>query len=498
MQTGMSAKESSAHGELVAPGMPYDLAPSAAPALAHKAIRIGSHESAALALARSLLRPLAVTISLAICMLIFRQPLSAKYVALGLLAFLFSQQLLGPLDSQHGRGGTSLIAGGKLWHLLFGWMSVLGALTTLGLLLSVTQLYPRSVIFWWFGLTPVVLLLANHLGERATRQIRTSTRRHVIVGADGLGAELARRIELGADHGTFMGFFDFRSSERLSDIGRHQLVGHCRELADFVRDHAVDTIYIALPMSNAPRIDELLRELRDTTASIYFVPNVFAFDLIQSRCIEINGMAAISICDTPFHGMNAVHKRLLDLALASVALLLTWPLMLLLAIVVRLSSPGPIIFKQRRHGLHGEEIVVYKYRTMTVCEDAERVAQAVRDDKRITSVGRVLRRASLDELPQIFNVLRGTMSFVGPRPHALTHNEQYRRVISGYMIRHKIRPGITGWAQINGYRGETDTLEKMRRRVACDIEYLKNWSIWLDVKIVVRTILMVFDDRNAY
>jgi putative colanic acid biosynthesis UDP-glucose lipid carrier transferase len=157
-----------------------------------------------------------------------------------------------------------------------------------------------------------------------------------------------------------------------------------------------------------------------------------------------------------------------------------------------------VLFKQRRYGLNGEEILVYKFRTMTVCEDSERISQAVRCDARVTPIGRLLRRRSLDELPQIFNVLAGQMSFVGPRPHAVAHNEQYRRLISGYMIRHKIRPGITGWAQINGHRGETDTLEKMRGRVECDLEYLKNWSVWLDLKIVSKTALMVFSDRNAY
>jgi putative colanic acid biosynthesis UDP-glucose lipid carrier transferase len=295
-----------------------------------------------------------------------------------------------------------------------------------------------------------------------------------------------------------MGFFDFRSPERLPDMARAHYAGHCRQLATFIREHAIDAIYIALPLSNAPRIEEMLRELRDTTASVYFVPNVFAFQLIQPRCVEINGMAVVSICDTPFHGMNAIRKRSMDLLLGCCALLLVWPLLLLLAVLVKVSSPGPVLFRQRRYGLHGEEIVIYKFRSMTVCEDNHSIAQAIRDDERVTPIGRLLRRTSLDELPQIFNVLAGKMSFVGPRPHAVAHNEQYRRLINGYMIRHKIRPGITGWAQVNGYRGETDTVEKMRRRVECDLEYLKNWSVWLDLKIISKTALRVFDDRNAY
>jgi putative colanic acid biosynthesis UDP-glucose lipid carrier transferase len=386
----------------------------------------------------------------------------------------------------------------KLWHIALGWLGVSASLSALGLLLNVTALYPPALIWCWFGFTPVALLLANHFFEKFTEQARSVTRRHVIVGADGLGIELARRIQRSSDRGAFMGFFDFRTPDRLPAIGRQLLAGCCNDLAAFVREHTVDTVYIALPISNAPRIEELLRELRDTTASVYFVPDVFAFDLIQPRCVEINGMALISICDTPFHGMNAVRKRFLDLVLASLVLLLTWPLMLLFALIIRLSSSGPVLFKQRRYGLHGEQIVIYKYRTMRVCEDDETVVQAVRDDRRTTRIGRLLRRVSLDELPQIFNIFEGTMSFVGPRPHAIAHNEQYRRLISGYMIRHKIRPGITGWAQINGLRGETDTLEKMQRRVAFDIDYLKNWSVRLDLKIVFRTAFLIFRDRNAY
>lgn len=489
----MSAEPTSLDVQLVAPLMSHEPAVRVTGALTgafqRTTVRVGTVESPVLAFTHTWLIPFAVVISLGICVLAFHQQMSPKYAALGFLSFLLAQQAFRPWDC---------LGRSRLCQLLIGWLSVLGPLTVLGILLNMTALYPRPLMLSWFGLTPFVLLFASHLGERFTNQTRAKTRRHVIVGGDELGTELARRIRQSSDHGSFMGFFDFRSPERLHDDGRQQFAGHCRNLAAFVREHSIDAIYIALPISNAPRIEQLLQELRDTTASIYFVPNVFAFDPIQPRCIEINGMPLISICDTPFHGMNGVRKRLMDLVLASCVLLLTWPLMLLVAMLVRLSSPGPIFFKQRRYGLHGEEIVIYKYRTMTVCEDNDSIAQAVRNDRRITPIGRFLRRTSLDELPQVFNIFEGKMSFVGPRPHAVVHNEQYRHLISGYMIRHKIRPGITGWAQINGYRGETDTVEKMRRRVACDLEYLKNWSVWLDLKIVARTVFMVLDDRNAY
>ncbi|MBV8910127.1 MAG: exopolysaccharide biosynthesis polyprenyl glycosylphosphotransferase [Gammaproteobacteria bacterium] len=178
--------------------------------------------------------------------------------------------------------------------------------------------------------------------------------------------------------------------------------------------------------------------------------------------------------------------------------MLTAPLMILIAVLVRLSSPGPIIFRQRRYGLNGDEIIVYKFRTMTVTEDGPTVTQATRSDPRFTSIGRILRRSSLDELPQLFNVLMGPMSLVGPRPHAVAHNEMYRKLIKGYMVRHKVKPGMTGLAQINGLRGETRTLEQMEARVRYDLEYLRNWSLKLDLEILAKTVRCVFNDAKAF
>ena len=228
------------------------------------------------------------------------------------------------------------------------------------------------------------------------------------------------------------------------------------------------------------------------------MPNLFAFDLVQPHCLEIHGIPALALCDTPIRGMPGLRKRAIDLIFGTLMLALTAPLMIGIAIALKLSSPGPVLFRQRRYGLNGDEIYIYKFRSMRVCEDNDEVVQATRDDQRVTRVGRFLRRTSMDELPQIFNVLEGKMSIVGPRPHAVAHNEQYRRLISGYMIRHKVRPGITGWAQVNGLRGETDTVEKMRARIEYDIEYLSNWSLWLDVKIMLRTALIILRDEHAY
>ena len=251
-------------------------------------------------------------------------------------------------------------------------------------------------------------------------------------------------------------------------------------------------------MASRPRILQVLDGLKDTTASIYFVPDMFVTDLIQGRSDSVCGVNVISVCDTPFRGYNGFLKRASDIVLALLILLLITPVLLLVALLVKLDSPGPVIFRQRRYGLDGEEIVVYKFRSMAVTEDGATVTQARKNDARVTRLGAVLRRTSLDELPQFINVLQGRMSVVGPRPHAVAHNELYRTLIKGYMVRHKVRPGITGWAQVNGQRGETDTLDKMQARISYDLDYLRNWSLPLDFYIILKTVRLVFKDSAAY
>jgi putative colanic acid biosynthesis UDP-glucose lipid carrier transferase len=243
---------------------------------------------------------------------------------------------------------------------------------------------------------------------------------------------------------------------------------------------------------------KVLDELHDTTASIYFAPDIFLFDLIQARVESIAGFPVVAICESPFQGMPALAKRLSDIVIAGAFLLLAAPLMLGIAAAIKLTSPGPVIFRQRRYGLDGREIVVYKFRSMTVMEDGGQVRQASRNDNRVTPLGAFLRASSLDELPQFINVLQGRMSVVGPRPHAVAHNELYRKLIKSYMVRHKVRPGITGWAQVNGLRGETDTVEKMQARIEYDLDYLRHWSLKLDLAIIWRTVFVVWKKQNAY
>ena len=275
-------------------------------------------------------------------------------------------------------------------------------------------------------------------------------------------------------------------------------LGNLRQLIPFIRDRGVHEVYITLPLGSQPRIVELMEQVQGTTASVFFVPDVFGISIIQGRLQDMNGVPVVGLCETPFTGTNRLVKRLSDLVLASLILLVTGPVLVAIALGVKLSSPGPVLFRQRRNGLDGEEIVVYKFRSMRSQDDGAVVHQAAKDDPRVTAFGALIRRTSLDELPQFLNVLQGRMSIVGPRPHAVAHNEMYRRIIKAYMVRHKVKPGITGWAQIHGHRGETVTLEKMRARVEYDLEYLRNWSLGLDLQIIARTIKLVFFDRNAY
>ena len=320
-----------------------------------------------------------------------------------------------------------------------------------------------------------------------------------MAGINAQGLELANRMLASPYRNVrLLGFFDDRARDRLQEGEQSTLLGHIADLPEFVKHHHVNTIYLSLPMASQPRILDLLDGLRDTTASTYFVPDMFVTDMIQAHMETVGGMPVVSVCDTPFRGWSGFLKRLSDIVFSTMFLVLLSPLMLAIALAVKLTSPGPIIFKQRRYGLDGEEIYVYKFRSMTVCEDGGVIRQAQKNDARLTSIGGFLRKTSLDELPQFINVLQGRMSIVGPRPHAIAHNELYRKVIKGYMIRHKVKPGITGWAQVSGYRGETESVEKMQKRVEYDLEYLRNWSLRFDTYIIFKTVWVLTGQKNAY
>lgn len=392
----------------------------------------------------------------------------------------------------------------ELWCVLINWLYLAPAVLGVGLLTryNVDISYQTKVV--WLVLTPIVMASGRVLLRLVLRNLRRrglNTRRFAICGVNKLGVQLATNInnspELGLD---FAGYFDdrpeSRTADQLNEAREHR--GDLGELVQAAREGEVDMIFITFPMRAEDRIREYLDRLGDTTASVYIVPDFFVFQMLHARWSQIDGLPVVSVFETPITGIDGVIKRGFDLVAASVLLMLLALPMLAVAAMVKLSSPGPIFFRQKRYGLSGEEIYVWKFRSMRVHEEQGSVTQATKGDSRITSVGEVIRQTSLDELPQLFNVIQGSMSLVGPRPHATAHNEQYRSLIDGYMLRHKVKPGITGLAQVNGWRGETETLEKMQKRVEFDHRYIREWSLWMDIKILVKTALVVLKQENAY
>ena len=384
------------------------------------------------------------------------------------------------------------------------WLLIVVVLLFFGYATDYLIIYSPRVIFTWILITPFALLFAHYLFNQylsSQHYIAHVKKTAIVIGHNELSIQLISKINADKEAVVELkGFFDEVSTTQavLSADDHKSLIGNLNQVADYVRHHAIDIIYITLPPSMHAQIMILLDDLKDTTASIYFVPDFFMADLIQGRIDEIDGLPVIAVCETPFTGFNGFVKRLSDIVIASTLLFLLLPVLISVSIAVKLSSPGPILFNQRRYGLDGQEIIIYKFRSMTVAENGSSVVQATMNDARVTRFGRFIRKTSLDELPQFINVLQGRMSVVGPRPHAVTHNEMYRKLIKGYMIRHKVKPGITGWAQVNGYRGETKTIESMKSRIDYDLVYLKKWSLSLDLNIIFKTIFLVFKDSKAY
>lgn len=444
------------------------------------------------ALFKLLLDPVVAISMLALVATVFEEEFRGPYLVLALILFslTFPGRWAEPNLKSFGN------------EILMPWLITVAILFLLGFATGYIGVFPDSVLVTWGVATPVALFVAHKVAHRLiprVLELEGSARQAVIVGANELGRKFAKELAGGPYLGiSLKGFFDDRAPVRLGDIGQNNLLGTIDDMVASARLGAIDLVYITLPMASQPRILQLLDELRDTTASVYFVPDIFVADLIQARIDAVHGIPVVAVCETPLYGVNGVVKRVSDVAMASAILLLIAPLMAAIALGVKLTSPGPVLFKQRRYGLDGREIVVYKFRSMTVCEDGAQVQQAKRGDQRVTRFGAFLRRTSLDELPQFINVLQGAMSVVGPRPHAVSHNEQYRKIVKGYMVRHKVKPGVTGWAQVNGLRGETDTLDKMEARVRYDIDYLRHWSLVFDFMIVLKTVFVVFRGRNAY
>ena len=448
--------------------------------------RLGQGPLAPAALIRMLLEAVVATGTLAACAAFYHARFDGPYIILALLVF----SLTFPGRAPHGTSPGAIAR-----ETLSGWILVVALLVMLGWATRTLGSFDERVLVAWVAFTPVALFAAHLTLPIVLPRVMAAEgiqRVAVVAGAGPLGRRLAERIAATPFLGIRVaGFFDDRSTARLPDLEPQRLLGNVEQLAEYAKKQRVDLIYVTLPVASQPRIMKLLDELHDTTASVYFAPDIFMFDLIQGRMDSIGGIPVLAVCETPFCGMNGVVKRVSDIVLATLILILISPILAAIAIGVKLTSPGPAIFRQRRYGLDGREIVVYKFRSMTVSEDGPVVKQATKNDSRVTRLGAFLRRTSLDELPQFVNVLQGRMSIVGPRPHAVAHNEMYRKLIKSYMIRHKVRPGITGWAQVNGLRGETETVDKMQARIEYDLDYLRNWSLALDLRIIWKTIFVV-------
>lgn len=363
--------------------------------------------------------------------------------------------------------------------------------------------FSRFVLISWLLSTPLLLIASRYVLrslQASLKRIGINNHNIAIAGITEQGLRFAEMIDSQPDSGfQIAGFYSLEEHANQPELPRQYAhLGNVDTMIEAARIGEWDQIYLAPSSAQSEASMRLINELADTITPIRLIPDNFTNSLLHSRYVEIAETPILRIYDAPMSAQRAFIKRIEDLFLGVFLLLLVSPLMLIIASTIKLSSPGPILFKQTRHGLRGEKFQVLKFRTMSVCENGGRIQQATRNDCRITRIGAFLRKTSLDELPQFFNVLQGHMSIVGPRPHAVAHNEEYRHLIPGYMRRHLMKPGITGWAQVNGWRGETDTLFKMEKRVELDMEYIRSWSLALDLRIILVTAFKTLNDKNAY
>ena len=440
----------------------------------------------------SLLEPCVIMFSLWVVAFWYEGSLTPPYLILSAVLFYITF----PCSSKRYMASWRVIR-----NITLSWVFLAGLVLIFGIVTGYIDLFPPVVIKLWLWLTPVCQLLAVfalRAGASVLLKLQGPQKLAIVAGMNDQGIALADSL-INNNYSTTacVGFFEDREPDRLNNKNGYPILGKLADITDYVKQHRINVIYLSLPMVSQPRIIKLLEELQDTTASIYILPDIFLTDLIQGRMGQVEGIPVMAVCESPFTGINSLVKRLTDIVLSLIVLTLLSPLLIIICIGVKLSSPGPIIFKQRRYGLDGKEIDVYKFRSMKVNDERDNVVQATRNDSRITGFGAFLRKTSLDEVPQFINVLQGSMSIVGPRPHAVVHNELYRKLIKGYMIRHKVKPGVTGWAQVNGLRGETETLEKMQARIEHDIDYLRYWSPRLDIYIILRTLWVIIKGQDS-
>ena len=390
----------------------------------------------------------------------------------------------------------------QIGRLTMAWTAVMATLIALAYFTQTSVAFSRAFAIGWFALTLagfiitrlLVLVQIDRWRQRGKLALNVA-----IVGAGDSGQHLIRQIESQARHQYhIVGVFD-DEWERLPDsVVGHKVRGSVDDLVRFVRVHAVDEVLVAVPWRSTAYLQELIKKLKVLPNDVKLCPEYVGSTLPVRGVTPVAGLPLLSMLERPLSGWSLVLKNLEDRILSALLMIVVLPVIGIIAVAIKLDSSGPVFFRQRRYGFNNNAIVVWKFRTMHHKPDDESVVpQATRNDPRVTRVGRFLRRTSLDELPQIFNVLTGEMSLVGPRPHAVAHNEQYAKIIDDYLSRHRVKPGITGWAQVNGLRGETDTPEKMRLRVQHDLYYIDNWSFIFDLKILALTPFAAIN-RNAY
>lgn len=380
-------------------------------------------------------------------------------------------------------------------QLARSWMTVIALLVAIAFITKTSTQFSREVILTWTVSGFVAQFLAFLVVRYLQTQNRTEAIRTLIVGNGQLAQHLATHINENPwipDHVIGLIATEAETSREI------EVLGDLSEISSLVDQHDVHRVYLALPMQQAEWVKPLYIDLAQKQVDIIWAPDIFSVELLNHSVRELGGVPLISLSETPLIGSNAFLKSVLDYTVASCALIGLSPIMLITAFCIKVTSPGPVLFKQKRHGWNGEEINVYKFRSMKLHEETDGVVtQASKHDDRVTRVGRFIRKTSIDELPQLFNVLSGNMSIVGPRPHAIAHNLHYGDKIKDYMRRHRVKPGLTGLAQVNGFRGETQDIASMEGRVQYDLAYINNWSIWLDIKIIVKTAFVLFD-KNAY
>ncbi|NKB20488.1 MAG: undecaprenyl-phosphate glucose phosphotransferase [Alphaproteobacteria bacterium] len=392
----------------------------------------------------------------------------------------------------------------QLGSLTACWGAVIVALVLVAYFGKVSNNFSRAWATYWFIASYISLSCMRLFAFVLIKRLREKgqlTYNVVIVGAGELGERLVQHLDNRKGSGVkILGVFDDRKTRVPKVIGSYQTKGTIEDLLLFVRNQRVDQIAIALPWAAEKRLDEIFRQLHTVAADVTLCPENAAFEIPNLGFDNIAGIPMLTVFKPPLAGWNRILKGIEDRLFGLIILLIIWPILLAVTIAIKLDSSGPALFRQKRYGFNNNEITVLKFRSMYWQPDTstKTIKQAQQEDPRVTRVGRFIRRTSLDELPQIINVLRGEMSLVGPRPHAIAHNEEYAQIIDEYLIRHKVKPGITGWAQVNGLRGETVNPDQMRERVRHDLYYIENWSLGLDLKILFLTLFTGFLNENAY